>query len=71
MKSNEPVWNKKSRWVLYHGTSTARLKSIIKEDRLRISIPGDPIGTPSAGRNVSAGCAPNCDRFSDEVGGRG
>lgn len=31
-----------SRWVLYHGTSTARLKNILKENRLRTSKPGDP-----------------------------
>jgi hypothetical protein len=31
-----------SRWVLYHGTSTRRLKSIIRENRLRLPEIGDP-----------------------------
>lgn len=34
---------KTSRWVLYHGTSTHRLKSIQQEDRLRISPCGNTV----------------------------
>src|SRR5215472_12933048 len=30
-----------SRWVLYHGTSTRRLKEILREKRLRASATGD------------------------------
>lgn len=42
MRPSERSAGKGSRWVLYHGTSTARLKSILKNGRLRTSEPGDP-----------------------------
>jgi hypothetical protein len=42
MKPNERPVGEGSRWVLYHGTSTARLKRICQEGRLRTSQPGDP-----------------------------
>ena len=35
MKQNEQHLDEGSRWVLYHGTSTARLKLILGKDRLR------------------------------------
>jgi hypothetical protein len=31
-----------SRWILYHGTSTYRLKAIQRDNRLRVSPTGDP-----------------------------
>lgn len=43
----------RSRWVLYHGTSTSRLNSILKEDRLRISNPGDPKISLTTERSVA------------------
>jgi hypothetical protein len=42
MKPNERPVDEGSRWVLYHGTSTARLKGILSDGRLRTSQPGDP-----------------------------
>jgi hypothetical protein len=42
VRPNGRMCDKTSRWVLYHGTSTRRLNGILKEDRLRISFPGDP-----------------------------
>jgi hypothetical protein len=42
-----------SRWVLYHGTSTARLKSILKEGRLHVSNPGDPKISLTTERSVA------------------
>jgi hypothetical protein len=30
-----------TRWTLYHGTSTLRLKGILREKRLRVSATGD------------------------------
>lgn len=41
MKQNEQHLDEGSRWVLYHGTSTARLKQILAEDRLRKATIGD------------------------------
>lgn len=53
MKTSEHGVDKRSRWVLYHGTSTARLNSILKEDRLRISDPGDPKVSLTTERSVA------------------
>jgi hypothetical protein len=55
VKRNERVLNKGSRWVLYHGTSTVRLKTILKEGCLRTSKPGDPKIALTTERSV-AGC---------------
>jgi hypothetical protein len=41
VKQNEQHLDEGSRWVLYHGTSTARLKHILVEDRLRRATIGD------------------------------
>ena len=41
VKQNEKHLYEGSRWVLYHGTSTARLKQILGEDRLRKATAGD------------------------------
>jgi hypothetical protein len=41
VKQNEQHFDEASRWVLYHGTSTARLKPILAEDRLRKATSGD------------------------------
>jgi hypothetical protein len=53
LKANERGVNDRSRWLLHHGTSTARLKSILKEDRLRISNPGDPKVSLTTVRSVA------------------
>jgi hypothetical protein len=42
-----------SRWVLYHGTSTARLKSILRDGRLRASGTGDPKISLTTERSVA------------------
>jgi hypothetical protein len=49
---DRPV-EKGSRSVLYHGTLTTRLSSILKEDRLRISMPGDPKVSLTTERSVA------------------
>jgi hypothetical protein len=41
MRQNEQHFDEASRWALYHGTSTARLKLILGEDRLRKATIGD------------------------------
>jgi hypothetical protein len=41
VKQKEQHLDEGSRWVLYHGTSTARLKHILVEDRLRRATVGD------------------------------
>ena len=41
MKQNKQHVYEGSRWVLYHGTSTARLNRILEEDRLRRAAIGD------------------------------
>jgi hypothetical protein len=42
-----------SRWVLYHGTSTLRQKDILRENRLRVSKPGDPLLSLTTERSVA------------------
>jgi hypothetical protein len=54
-----------SRWLLYHGTSTKRLKSIRKEDRLRVTGNWDPAVSLTTVRSVAeywADCAVDGDR---------
>jgi hypothetical protein len=41
VEQNEQRFDEASRWVLYHGTSTARLKRILAEGRLRRATIGD------------------------------
>jgi hypothetical protein len=41
VKQNEQDVYEGSRWVLYHGTSTARLKRILEDGRLRRATTGD------------------------------
>jgi hypothetical protein len=41
VKQNEQHAYDGSRWVLYHGTSTARLKRILEDGRLRRATTGD------------------------------
>jgi hypothetical protein len=41
MKQNEQHLYEGTRWVLYHGTSTARLKRILEDGRLRRATIGD------------------------------
>jgi hypothetical protein len=53
VRPNGRMCDKASRWVLYHGTSTSRLNSILKEDRLRISNPGDPKISLTTERSVA------------------
>jgi hypothetical protein len=42
-----------SRWVLYHGTSTRRFKTILKEGILRTSNPGEPTIALTTERSVT------------------
>jgi RNA:NAD 2'-phosphotransferase (TPT1/KptA family) len=42
-----------SRWVLYHGTSTARLKRILEDGRLRTSGTDDPKISLTTERSVA------------------
>jgi hypothetical protein len=42
MKPDERPVDEGSRWPLYHGTSTTRLKGILSAGRLCTSRPGDP-----------------------------
>ncbi|MGA8707062.1 MAG: hypothetical protein WB646_08760 [Steroidobacteraceae bacterium] len=65
MKPNEKELDKSSRWVLYHGTSSARLESILKEGLLRTSKTGDSKIALTTERSVAeyfACVAVFCDR---------
>jgi hypothetical protein len=43
----------KSRWILYHGTTTLRLKQIRQENALRVSCTGDPKVALTPDRSVA------------------
>jgi hypothetical protein len=72
MKQNEQHLYEGSRWILYHGTSTARLKSILQEDRLRRAGLGDQKIALTTERSVAeyfacnAAFADKHDRPDDE-----
>ena len=53
MKQNEQHAYDGSRWVLYHGTSTARLKRSLEDGRLRTSGTGDPKISLTTKRSVA------------------
>ncbi len=53
MKQNEQHVYDGSRWVLYHGTSTARLKRILEDGRLRTSGTDNPKISLTTERSVA------------------
>jgi hypothetical protein len=53
VKQNEQHVYDGSRWVLYHGTSTARLKRILEDGRLRTSGTDDPKISLTTERSVA------------------
>jgi hypothetical protein len=53
LKQNEQRLHEGSRWVLYHGTSTARPKRILEDGRLRASGTDDPKISLTTERSVA------------------